>query len=160
MLDQKTQKALTQANQRLKAGKVGLTIQRQNNRLYLRGVLPPRRGEGKSKQRRLSLGILANLAGVQRAEAEAYQVAHAIAMEKFDWADWIESEKPNPMIKNAIARYKEDYFNVRPRTPKTQTTWDTDYHSVCDLRASLRSYSNSATSPYTPIELRCNPNAF
>ena len=35
MLDQKTQKALTQANQRLKAGKVGLTIQRQNNRLYL-----------------------------------------------------------------------------------------------------------------------------
>ena len=51
-------------------------------------------------------------------------------MEKFDWADWIESEKPNPMIKNAIARYEEDYFNVRPRPPKTQTTWDTDYHSV------------------------------
>jgi integrase len=93
-------------------------------------VLPPRKGEEKSKQRRLALGVLANIAGIQRAEAEAHQVAHAIAMQKFDWADWIESEKPNPIIENAIAHFEQDYFQIRGRTPKTETTWKVDYGDV------------------------------
>lgn len=80
MIEQKTEKALAYAKQHLKASKVGLTIQRQNNRLYLRGVLPPCKGEEKLKQRRLALGGLANIEEIQRAEAEVHQVPSAITI--------------------------------------------------------------------------------
>ncbi len=57
---------IDQANGRLRAGNVGVTIERINDRLYLRATFPDRTG-GSPRQQRLATGIHANAQGVSAA---------------------------------------------------------------------------------------------
>jgi hypothetical protein len=74
---EKTLKLLQEANQRLKTGKVGLTLQLRGNKLSLQGQFPPKPNSERKDphQQRLSLGLYGNPAGIQRAEAQAKRIA-------------------------------------------------------------------------------------
>jgi len=128
----KLQEKLDEANQRLKSGGVGLKIYKRGEKLSLRGTFPPQPGEEKSKQRYLALDVHANPAGIKRAESEAQKVASAIALKEFRWEDYLDLETfhPQPTIEKAVADFEKDYFAVRGRTPKTETTWKMDYFSI------------------------------
>ncbi|MEH2156484.1 hypothetical protein [Nostoc sp.] len=60
-------------NDRLKKALIGVRVEARGDRLSLRATLPPKPGSNKTKpyQQYLALGICANPAGLQRAEAEA-----------------------------------------------------------------------------------------
>ncbi|MEH2270409.1 MAG: hypothetical protein V7K68_18660 [Nostoc sp.] len=60
-------------NDRLKNALIGVRVEARGDRLLLRATLPPKPGSNKTKphQQYLALGIYANPAGLQRAEAEA-----------------------------------------------------------------------------------------
>ena len=121
-------KMLSEVNSRLKASKSGVTVRQRGDRLYVRGTFPPQAGENEPKQRDIPLGIYANPAGFKRAEAEARKIGAQLALKEFNWAEWVDAPKPELETVSAwIERFEQDYFSRRARTPKSQTTWRTDY---------------------------------
>ncbi|RAM52517.1 MAG: hypothetical protein C6Y22_05805 [Hapalosiphonaceae cyanobacterium JJU2] len=77
---------LEEINSRLKAGKVGVTVVQRGDHLSLRATFPPKPRSNKAiwHQQHLSLGVYANPAGLQRAEAEAKIVGGLLARGEFD----------------------------------------------------------------------------
>jgi integrase len=122
---------LAEANARLKAGRMRVTIQAKRNTLYLMAVLPPKPSSAHTKPLRqwVSLGgIYLNVPGIKRAEAEAQRLRHELTMGKFNWADWVSVKSADAKgIEGWIKKFEADYFNRRSRTPPTETTWDKDY---------------------------------
>jgi integrase len=133
---------LDKVNERLKAQAIGVTIQDRGGRLVLRAMLPPRPNSTKQApfQQRLSLGVMANPAGLKRAEIEARKIASALALKEFDWRDygWKEDEVPAepeqtpvlPTVAQVREAFEHDYFTRRARTSQSETTWTKDYQAV------------------------------
>jgi len=82
---------IVQLNQRLKAARLGLQVERRGHKLSLRGTLPPRPGSDRlrSHQQRLSLDIPATAAGLKQAEQTAKVVAAQLIQNTFDWRDYL-----------------------------------------------------------------------
>lgn len=125
---------ISQANGRLKAAKVGVTVQAIGGRLYLRATLPPRPGSEKTEpyQQRLSLGYHANPAGLKLAEQEARKIGALLDCREFDWAVYVKSGEENHIqtVGEWITKFEKDYFTRRARNPKSETTWRHDYIKV------------------------------
>lgn len=121
------QARLAQANTRLKTAKVGVTIEVSGKRLCLRGTFPPKASTKQyPHQQRLYLGIHANPAGLKLAEQEAKRVGLLLDAEEFDWELYGQGQTCQT-VGDWVARFEEDYFTRRQRTPKTETTWRDDY---------------------------------
>lgn len=123
---------LSEANRRLKAGNLKVSIILKRNTLYLQATLPPKPGSTKSKpyQQQVGLGgVYLNSAGVVRAEAEALRLRTELTMDRFDWANWggKDASTAEKSIASWIAEFERHYFTRRSRSPKSQTTWDKDY---------------------------------
>jgi hypothetical protein len=119
---------LNQINRRLKAAKIGVTIEARGDRLSLRATLPPKPGEaGGSRQQRIPLGILANGDGLRFAESEAKVVGGLLAQERFDWNRYLRIDRPSETIAYWIEKLKDQYFSEREETPTTLETWHHDY---------------------------------
>ncbi len=124
---------LEQANVRLKSAKIGVTVFRKGNKLYLRATLPPKPGveRDRSYQQDVSLGIYASDEGIKQAEIEAKALGSQLAKGTFTWTDWLRGPQQLPeTIGRWVAKFEEDFFNRRAKTPETLTTWSCDYWSV------------------------------
>jgi integrase len=123
---------LSQANGRLKAGKIGVSIEVRGERLCLRAVLPPRPGSSKKQpyQQRLALHCHANPSGLKLAEQEARKVGAMLESKTFDWVLYVKPIAMPSTCADWVARFEADYFSRRARTPKTETTWRHDYQKV------------------------------
>lgn len=112
-------------NNRLKVGKIGVSVEQRGDRLYLVATLPPKPGSGKIRpyQQRIALGIRANPAGFKRAELEAKRLGVQLAEGSFTW------NKPagDVTVREAIAEFEKRYFTERERNPKTETTFSSNY---------------------------------
>lgn len=123
---------LGEVNARLKAGKTGVVVCQRGDRLSLRATFPPKPGSSKTNwhQQYLSLGIYGNPAGLQKAEARAREIGGLLAQDKFVWTEFLE---PLPIDEQKsdteawIAKFEEDYYSRRGRTPTTEQTWKCDY---------------------------------
>jgi integrase len=126
------QARLNQANKRLKAGKVGVSIQQKGDRLVLRSTLPAKPGSKRinSSQQRIYLGVYCNPAGIVFAEAEAKKVGANLALGRFSWEPYLKVSEPSKEFltcKEWIDLFEEDYFSARMRSPQTATTWKHSY---------------------------------
>jgi integrase len=117
---------LNQANGRLKASKIGVSILQRGDRLYLQAVLPPRPGSGKSSpsQQQIALKIQANPPGVSLAEKEARKIGYLRDAKEFDWDlyDTNSRHKSAETIGDWIAKFEQS-----KRGAVCSTTWKTDY---------------------------------
>lgn len=121
---------LKELNDRLKAAKLGVTVEARGKGTFLslRAKLPPKTGSGEWTRQFIPLEIYNNQAGLKRAEAEARKLSGQLACKEFNWSYWREPEKPDSgTVSTWIERYEIEYFNRRSRTPKSETTWRTDY---------------------------------
>ncbi|MEL7357542.1 MAG: site-specific integrase [Cyanobacteria bacterium J06560_6] len=130
--------SLTKVNQRLKAAKLGLKIERRGDKLSLRGTLPPRPGSAKlkSSQQRIPLGIPAHKAGLKQVEKTAKVIAAQLIENTFDWQDYL---GPVAGLKRAGADLQtqlqafEAYFfqqraeDGRSKPASVRTTWEKAY---------------------------------
>lgn len=125
---------LNQANGRLRAAKVGVSIEAKGDRLYLRATFPPRPNSQKKEafQQRLALGVHFNPAGISLAEQEARKVGVLLDYQEFSWEPYLQnkSNQREPLTGDWIAQFQEHYFARRADTPKSQTTWHKDYWAV------------------------------
>ncbi|MFZ4641140.1 MAG: site-specific integrase [Nodosilinea sp.] len=88
---EKIDSAILQLNQRLKAARLGLAVERRGDRLGLRGTLPPRPGSDRSRphQQRLPLGLPATQAGLKQIEQEAKVIAGQLIQGNFNWDNYL-----------------------------------------------------------------------
>jgi integrase len=123
---------LAQANGRLKASNVGVSIEAVGNRLYLRSTFPPKPNSGRAKpsQQRLTLGYHANPAGLKLAEQEARKVGALLDCHEFSWEPYLKAVVVKESIADWVSRFEADYFIRRARSPKSETTWRDDYLKV------------------------------
>ncbi|WP_414755592.1 integrase [Anabaena sp. CCY 9910] len=118
-------------NERLKAGKVGVKVEVRGDRLSLRATFPPKPGSKKLiwHQQYLSLGIYANPAGLQRAEAEAKIVGGLLARDEFDWNRYLETKEPVLTCGYWVEKFKQEYFAANGDDPTKQQTWKRHYEA-------------------------------
>lgn len=123
---------LAQANGRLRASNVGVSIEVQGNRLVLRGTFPPRPGSKKNRpyQQRLTTGLRANPAGVKAAELEARTIGTLLAQGRFSWEPYAKSISTPVTVGEWAKKFEADYFSRRERNDKTETTWRGDYQAM------------------------------
>ena len=116
---------LEAVNGRLKAGRVGVSLEQRGDRLYLVATLPPKPNSGKSKpyQQRIALGIRANPAGFKQAELEAKRLGVQLAEGSFSW----DKQTEELTVRDAIAQFEKQYFSERERNGKTLTTFNGNY---------------------------------
>ncbi len=146
-------------NQRLKAAKIGVKVETRGDRLSLRATLPPKPGSSKIKpyQQYLALGIYANPAGLQRAEAEAKIVGGLLARSEFDWSRYLVGEQESGVgdWEHWIDKLRADYFAQKGDTPNTQFTWKNDYEAAFkNLRGEVTSTSLIAAATSTTANSR------
>lgn len=130
------QRLLRAANERLKLGKIGvsLVVQGKGDWLYVRGTFPPRPGSNKDVpyQTRIALGIQAlDHRAIKRAELTAKQIGLDLNIGAFDWRKF--SDFAEPQTKTAadwIKEYEEKWWRTRDRSnPSHQNTWKRGYRS-------------------------------
>ena len=102
---------LSLINARLKADRVGVSVQERGNRLALVATLPPRPGSTKDRpyQQRISLGIYASVAGLRQAERLARLLGVELAEQAFSWDAWSkinEEPKEVPTAGEWIDRFR------------------------------------------------------
>ncbi len=82
------QARLAQENEQLARAGVSLRLELRGQRLGLRGPLPCRRGSGRPRMQRISLGLHADGRGLERAKERLKEVLRQQQRGRFDWADW------------------------------------------------------------------------
>lgn len=118
---------LRQVNGRLKASKVGVSVEQRGDRLRLRATLPPKPGakQAEPSQQRISLGLPANPDGLRRAEKEARLLGAQMAAREFNWGRWVQTA-PAGLIWGcgaALAAFKLHYLAAGG----SADTWEGDY---------------------------------
>jgi hypothetical protein len=125
---------INQANGRLKAAKVKVTIERHGGMLQLRATLPPRPDSVQTKphQQRVAIGAAASVEGLKRAEAKAREIGALLTQRNFDWAPYAKNDvQIQPQTCGEwVSQFEQSYFDQRRRNHKTETTWKGDYWAV------------------------------
>ncbi len=118
-------------NARLKRSGVSLSIGVTGARLWLRGTLPNKNGDGGKCQQRIYLGIPATIAGLQLAESEALKIDYQLKSGAFSWEPYLKEVIPQSSAPKTtgqwIQSFEMDYFQKRTRTSSTILTWEKDY---------------------------------
>ena len=150
----KIDKLLDSANNRLKESNAGITIFRRGQKLSLRGMLPKKKGIGKSQQT-ISLGIYCNAAGIQSAEKQAQKLASQLALKEFHWNDWVNQKQSIGSVGYWIKEFEIDYFNRKEKNDRTLTTWNTEYKAMFSR---LNSTDNLSEQVLIDLVLTTNPD--
>lgn len=114
---------LAQANGRLRASNIGISIEQRGSTLWLRGTLPPKPNSGRTKpyQQKLSLrtrehpqGVKATIAGLQYAEQQARAIRVQLDKSQFNWADWqLNSASTPETVSDGIDKFETEYWRKR-----------------------------------------------
>ncbi len=123
---------IRQINARLKAGKVGVSVQHRGDRLCLRGTFPPRPNSTKDKpfRQEIYLGVYCNPAGFTYAENEAKLVGSLLAKREFSWEPYLHTKRSQqqsftPQLLNLWEKYVEHKSHS-----VTVTTLNKDFKKV------------------------------
>lgn len=125
-----------QVNQRLKAARLGLQIERRGEKLSLRGTLPPRPGSHRLRphQQRISLNIPATAAGLKQAEQDVKVIAAQLIQKTFDWRDYLPLTGGGRLhqmnLSEKLAAFEHHFFSTPERSPRpasAKTTWEKAY---------------------------------
>lgn len=109
------------ANRRLKAGRIGLSIEGRGGKLYLRGTLPPKPGSDRTSpyQQRVATGLPNNAQGIRRAEDKAKLWGAQLALGEFQW----ESDRPSGSVADWLNKFERHYWATRSRTNASENSW-------------------------------------
>jgi integrase len=121
---------IAQANGRLKANRVRVSIQQIGDKLYLQATLPPKPDSSKTVpyQQRIALGVGAHPRGVSLAEKEARKVGSLLDCKEFDWTPYLTAKGlPPQTIGDWVARFEAEF-----KSSVEAVTWKTDYQRVFD----------------------------
>ena len=112
-----------------------LRIEKRGEKLNIRGSLPTKEDKNNFKIQRISLGIKADIYGLEEAKKKLQLINLQLELNQFDWINWISN--PNKKeIKNDFAfpnrlnQFEEFFFKERKNeylSSTRKTTWRSSY---------------------------------
>ncbi|MBD1848890.1 site-specific integrase [Leptolyngbya sp. FACHB-711] len=143
---------IEQANQRLKAARMGLQIERRGSKLCLRGTLPPRPGSDRLRahQQRVPLDLPATPSGLKQAEQQVKVIAAQLIQNTFDWRQHLPVAGGKRLHQmdlaeklKAFERHFLEHLAKDSNPGATRTTWEKTYAPYLrKLEATTRSHPN------------------
>ena len=128
---------IVKVNQRLKAARLGLKIERRGDMLALRGTLPPRPGSDRYHpyQQRIPLKLPAHKIALKQAEQEAKVIAARLIEQTFDWRPYLVQRGAvlgSDELTDKIAAFAQHYLDAAAADPdkhpaSVKATWEKAY---------------------------------
>jgi hypothetical protein len=107
-----------------------IKICRRGNRLYVRGTLPPKPGDGnKPKQYKMATGLPATQEGVKLAKAKAQKLEAELIYERWDWSkiDKTTPLQPENTVEKLVTEFENYYWQTRQKTVNREKNYKDDY---------------------------------
>ncbi|MBW4674735.1 MAG: integrase [Desmonostoc geniculatum HA4340-LM1] len=122
---------IAEANSKLRAASIRVSIERRGNKLWLRATLPPKPRINKQQpyQQKVSLDVNATPAGLQAAFIKAKAMGLELDSGKFSWDNWIETPEKVEAVSEWLQRFEDDHWQRTKRTDAALTTWK-DYRVI------------------------------
>ena len=131
-------------NAQLAASGVSLRLERRGQRLALRGPLPCRQGSTQLRVQRISLGVPADLEGLEQARQALRRVVQQLQQQSSNWSQWGVAPAATARSRSAqaapaalgldaaaaVERFEQQFFSDprRRRNPAgSRTTWTSAY---------------------------------
>ena len=112
-----------------------LRIEKRGGKLNIRGSLPSKEDKSSFKIQRISLGIKADISGLEEAKKKLQLINLQLELNQFDWINWISN--PNKKeIRNdfefpkRLNEFEEFFFKERKNeyfSSTRKTTWRSSY---------------------------------
>ncbi|MFK8181996.1 MAG: site-specific integrase [Phormidesmis sp.] len=127
---------IARINQRLKAAKLGLKIEKRGRKLNLRGTFPPRPNSTKLKpyQQRIPLSLPTDQLGLRTIERKALIVAAQLIACTFDWQEHIDTDvvrqRVGATLPAQLEAFQAHFFQTRSdaaQPASVRSTWQKAY---------------------------------
>ncbi|MEH1944118.1 MAG: hypothetical protein V7L01_28425 [Nostoc sp.] len=142
-------KKIQQANEQLKKKGTRVIIYRRDNRLWLRGTLPPKphiQGKDKDYSQFVSLGnnAIASDKGIQYAATKARLLSAQLLAGTFKWEDWIDLDKIAP---DRAAKFMGHSLSVHLQVYRA---WFDESVYIADYQKAIANARNCYPTTVTP----------
>ncbi len=112
-----------------------LRIEKRGEKLNIRGSLPSKENKNNFKIQRISLGLKADLSGLEEAKKKLQLINLQLELNQFDWINWIsktnQKERKNDFeLPKRINQFEEFFFKERKNeylSSTRKTTWRSSY---------------------------------
>ena len=112
-----------------------LRIEKRGEKLNIRGSLPCKDDKNNFKIQRISLGIKADISGLEEAKKKLQLINLQLELNQFDWINWISNTNIKETINdfefpNKLNQFEEFFFKERKNeylSSTRKTTWRSSY---------------------------------
>ena len=126
-----------------------LRIEKRGDKLNIRGSLPSKEDKKNFKVQRISLGIKADISGLEEAKKKLQLINLQLELNQFDWINWIsipnkKGIKNDSEFSNKLNLFEEFFFKERKSeylNSTRKTTWKSSYKPY--LKRLLNIYNNN-----------------
>ena len=137
-----------------------LKIEKRGERLNIRGSLPSKEDKNNFKVQRISLGLKADIPGLEEAKKKLQLINLQLELKQFEWINWISvpntrENKNNFELSTRINQFEEYFFKEEKNeylTSTRKTTWRSSYKPY--LKRILDIYNSSANEDLGNIFLK------
>ena len=112
-----------------------LKIEKRGEKLNIRGSLPSKEDKNNFKIQRISLGIKADISGIEEAKKKLQLINLQLELNQFDWTNWVVNTNKNEIkndseFPNRLNQFEEFFFRERKNeylSSTRKTTWRSSY---------------------------------
>ena len=112
-----------------------LRIEKRGEKLNIRGSLPSKEDKKNFKIQRISLGIKADVSGLEEAKKKLQLINLQLELNQFDWINWIDNPSPKKIkndfeFSNKLDQFEEFFFKESKNeylSSTRKTTWRSSY---------------------------------
>jgi len=126
-----------------------LKIEKRGEKLYIRGSLPSKEDKNNFKSQRISLGLKADISGLEEAKKKLQLINLQLELNQFDWINWIVNPNKKEIkndfeFPNRLNQFEEFFFKESKSeylNSTRKTTWRSSYKPY--LKRVLNIYSEN-----------------
>ncbi|KGF85282.1 site-specific integrase [Prochlorococcus marinus] len=112
-----------------------LRIEKRGEKLNIRGLLPSKKDKRNFKDQRISLGLKADILGLEEAKKKLQLINLQLELNQFDWINWISSSNQKEIkndfeFPNKLNQFEEFFFKESKNvylSSTRKTTWRSSY---------------------------------
>ena len=128
-----------------------LRIEKRGEKLNIRGSLPSKEDKNNFKIQRISLGLKADISGLEEAKKKLQLINLQLELNQFDWINWIVNPNKNEITNdfefpNRLKQFEEFFFKENKSdylSSTRKTTWRSSYKPYLKRVLNIYNYNDS-----------------